>query len=71
LNPIPAMGITERRLMQSQLTTLTKSSDGTVYRTRTAQGFNTFVNVGTPSYASFYREKKVTEEVFWSTFEAT
>lgn len=70
LNPIPSMGITERRLMQSQLTTLTTETDGTVLRTRTAQGFNAFANVGTPSYASFYREKKVTEELFWSTFEA-
>ena len=71
LNPIPAMGIHEKMLMQSQLTTITESG-GTVYRTRTAQGFNAFgPNAGTPSYASYYREHKVSKEEFWRQFEQT
>jgi hypothetical protein len=54
--------------MQSQLTTLTEVAnfDGstTQRRTRTAQGFDAFTpgKVGTPSYASFYREVKVAPE---------
>jgi hypothetical protein len=59
-------GFTEDRLMQSQLTTLTteKTFTGQTIqrRTRTAQGFDAFVKVGTPSYSSFYREKKVAEQ---------
>ena len=35
-------GYTEDRLMQSQLTTLTTALDGSVMRTRTAQGFDAF-----------------------------
>ena len=46
-------------LMQSQLTTL--PGNGT--RVRTAQGFN--VVTGMPSYSSFYRETKVSEEAFY------
>ena len=55
--------------MQSQLTTLTQMADGSWRRTRTAQGFDAFVNVGAPSYASFYRERKVSEEEFWTEFD--
>lgn len=64
-------GYTEDRLMQSQLTTLTTLPDGTVRRTRTAQGFDAFGNVGAPTYASYYRERKVSEEEFWQAFNAT
>ena len=64
-------GYTEDRLMQSQLTTLTTALDGSVMRTRTAQGFDAFGDVGKPTYASFYRERKVDAEEFWAGFEAT
>jgi len=64
-------GYTEDRLMQSQLTTLTQLPDGTWRRTRTAQGFDAFGNVGIPTYASFYRERKVTADEFWADFNAT
>jgi hypothetical protein len=64
-------GYTEDRLMQSQLTTLTQKLDGTWMRTRTAQGFDAFGDVGAPTYASFYREKKVTEAEFWTAFNET
>ena len=57
--------------MQSQLTTLTQLPDSTWRRTRTAQGFDAFGNVGAASYASFYRERKVSEEEFWQEFELT
>ena len=42
-------------------------------RTRTAQGFEAFspATLGAPSYASFYREKQVTEAEFWAEFNAT
>ena len=62
-------GYTEPRLMQSQLTTLTETSDGW-RRTRTAQGFDAFGTIGAPTYASFYRERKVSETVFWEEFDA-
>merc|ERR1719436_1559449 len=62
-------GYTEDRLMQSQLTTLTQTPDGTWRRTRTAQGFDAFGNVGAPSYSSFYRERKVSEEEFWAALK--
>ena len=64
-------GYTEDRLMQSQLTTLTQLPDGTWLRTRTAQGFDAFGAVGAPTYASYYRERKVSKEVFWAEFNAT
>ena len=34
-------------------------------------GFDAFVNVGKPTYGSFYRERKVSEDEFWSAFNAT
>ena len=60
--PKGTFGITEDRLLQSQLTTITKVTDSStgetvVHRTRTAQGFNGFTSVGTTSYSSYYREK--------------
>ena len=68
-------GYTSDRLLQSQLTTITKvtnSSTGAtvVHRTRTAQGFDGFTSVGTTSYASYYREKQVSETEFWTQFNA-
>ena len=64
-------GYTEDRLMQSQLTTLTKLPSGQVLRTRTAQGFDAFGNVGATTYASYYRERKVTKEEFYKAFNET
>jgi len=61
-------------LFQSQLTTITRSSDGgQVYRTRSAQGFECFdpATYGQPTSVSYYRERKVDEEEFISTMEAT
>jgi hypothetical protein len=52
-------------LMQSQLTKL--PGNGT--RVRTAQGFNVVTELA--SYASFYRETKVSEAEFWAQLEAT
>ena len=52
-------------LMQNQLTTLS----GRGGRVRSAQGFN--VVTGTPSYLSFYRERKVSEAEFYQTLEET
>lgn len=63
-------GYDKDRIIQSQLTTLT-SNEKQEFRTRTAQGFDAFANIGSQTYASFYRERKVTEEEFWRTFNAT
>lgn len=56
-------------LFQNQLTTL--PGDGT--RVRTAQGFNALAPPGTPpwSYASFYRERRVSREEFLATLYET
>jgi len=62
-------GYTEDRLMQSQLTTLTQLPDKTWRRTRTAQGFDAFGNVGAPTYASYYRERKVGREEFYAELD--
>ena len=58
---------------QSQLTTLTKSAGSEQFdiRTRTAQGFDLFVNPGSQSYSSFYRERKVSKEDFYVALNAT
>ena len=58
---------------QSQLTTLTKSAGSPEFdlRTRTAQQFNIFSGSGEPSTCSFYRERKVSEEEFYSVFNQT
>lgn len=58
-------------LFQSQLTTITRSSDGQVYRTRSAQGFDAFGGTQTPRYLSFYRERKVTSDTFYAELEST
>lgn len=66
-------GETEPRLLQSQLTTITKSSSGQVRRTRSAQGFDAFSFVGTAhntNSMSYYREVKVTKEEFYDAFES-
>ena len=64
----------EDRVFQSQLTTITKSMDGSqIYRTRTAQGFDSFGfsgKAGASDYASYYREKKVSKEDFYEQFES-
>jgi hypothetical protein len=46
---------------------------GQVYMTRSAQGFQFFdpTVVDTPRRVSFYRERKVTEEVFYQELENT
>lgn len=62
-------GYTEDRLMQSQLTTLTQLPDKSWRRTRTAQGFDVFGLVGAPTYASYYRERKVSKDVFYAEFD--
>mgnify|MGYP000193751330 CR=1 FL=1 len=56
--------------IQSQLTTLTKGigSDEFNIRTRTAQGLN-FVTGG-QDYASFYRERKVSKEDFYTELQS-
>ena len=64
-------GYDDDRLMQSQLTTLTEDVNGIMRRTRTAQGFDAFQNIGEPTYASFYREMKVPKDVFYTVFNAT
>ena len=59
------------RLLQSQLTTLTYPPDGQVLRTRTAQTFGVVgPTQGVTTSASYYRERKVDKEVFYSTFRA-
>ena len=65
------LGKEEDVLLQSQLTTITKSPQGQVYRTRTAQSFDAFVSVGLSTSASYYRERKVSEEEFYAALEST
>ena len=68
---VPSFTGGEDALLQSQLTTITKNpADGQVYRTRTAQGFDAFVNVGMSTYASYYRERKVTRDEFYAALES-
>lgn len=54
-------------LFQSQLTTLTPDAADGPRRTRTAQSFRG----GVPSNASFYRERRVTKEEFYTELAAT
>lgn len=64
-------GESEPRLLQSQLTTITKSPSGEIRRTRSAQGFNAFSFDGTQHITnsmSYYRERKVTKEEFYAAF---
>jgi hypothetical protein len=65
-------GESEPRLLQSQLTTITKSPSGEIRRTRSAQGFNAFSFDGTQhatNSMSYYRERKVTKEAFYAEFD--
>ena len=71
-------GYTSDRLFESQLTTITTVTDGgqsVVHRTRTKQGFYWYESrigtIGATSYASYYRETKVSETEFWTQFDAT
>lgn len=60
----------ENRLYQSQLTTITRSLDGSeVYRVRNAQGFDPVT--GKSSSASFYRERQVSKDEFYSSLQDT
>jgi hypothetical protein len=68
--PGAMVGASEDRLLQSQLTTITESPDGHLYRTRTAQGFDAFANVGVTTSASYYRERKVSETDFYDALES-
>jgi hypothetical protein len=69
--PPSLTGASENRLLQSQLTTITESPSGQVYRTRTAQGFDVFANVGTTNSVSYYRERKVDKEEFYTELSDT
>ena len=69
-------GYQSDRLLQSQLTTITKVMDpitgeNVIHRTRTAQGFDAFGSVGSTTYASYYREKQVSVTEFWTEFNST
>ena len=68
--PSDILGKTEDVLLQSQLTTITKGPDGQIYRTRTAQSFDAFVNVGSSTSASYYRERRVTQTEFYAGLES-
>jgi len=68
--PGDILGKTEDVLLQSQLTTITKGPDGQIYRTRTAQSFDAFVNVGSSTSASYYRERRVTQTEFYAGLES-
>ena len=73
---VPGAYACEESITQSQLTTFNTRSDGTKQRTRTAQGFNGNCdfygpNAGKQSYASFYRETKVTKERFYEELNET
>lgn len=69
----PVSAYPEDRLMQSQLTTLTRLPSSKWLRTRTAQGFQAFSppTIGATTYASYYRETQVSEAEFWAEFNAT
>ncbi len=64
-------GLADDILLQSQLTTITTTPTGQVYRTRTAQGFDAFVNVGTTTSASYYRERRVNGTEFYTELQNT
>ena len=69
--PGSMLGKTEDILMQSQLTTITNNDAGQVYRTRTAQSFDAFAEIGKTTSASYYRERKVNETEFYEALNAT
>ena len=59
-------------VFQSQLTTLTENNlTGDMYRVRSAQGFECFnpAMIGSSRYVSYYRERKVSKEVFYNELE--
>lgn len=58
-------------LVQSQLTTITTSPTGQFYRTRSAQGFDVFGNIGKSDSVSYYRERKVDKNEFYATFNSS
>jgi len=60
-------------LRHSQLTTITTLANGSIHRTRTAQLFSPEAagKPGAPTYASFYRETKVSGEVFFEALTNT
>ena len=53
-------------LVQSQLTTFTKSPSGQMHRTRSAQGFDPMTQQS--NSMSYYRERKVSKDVFYAEF---
>lgn len=55
-------------LYQSQLTTITEDVAGNTYRTRSAQGFDFMTSVS--NSCSYYRERKVTKEEFYTELNA-
>ena len=70
-DPVP--GVVPKKIIQSQLTTITKDPDtDTTYRTRNAQSFSAFAPPqGVVTNASFFRERKVTKEEFYAEMRAT
>lgn len=58
----------EDGLWQSQLTTINTNLFNETLRVRTAQGFGFD---GEPSYASFYREKRVSKDYFYAMLNET
>ncbi len=64
-------GLDDDILLQSQLTTITTTPQGQVYRTRTAQSFDAFVNVGMTTAASYYRERRVNGTEFYTELQNT
>ena len=69
--PGAMLGAEKDRIMQSQLTTITEDpATGQMYRTRTAEGFDTFVNIGKTDYASYYRERKVEKDEFYAELQS-
>lgn len=61
-------GLDDDALSQSQLTTLNTNANNETIRVRTAQGFGLD---GNPSSASFFRETRVTKEVFYEKMHET
>lgn len=53
-------------VVQSQLTTFTKSPSGQMYRTRSAQGFDPMTQKS--NSMSYYRERKVSKDEFYQEF---
>ena len=58
----------DESINQSQLTTINTNANNETIRVRTAQGFGLD---GNPSYASFYRETRVTKDAFYDVLNET